>query len=147
MMRYLAIVLLVVATLPHPAFAAHSEMYNALYNATVQYVRREHPGKGKQMFTPVVSCIQLIGDEKSALINFAAGPKNDPVSTSLVLVQPQHLRSAMRASLMSALSEAPHFGSWAAVYATTSAPQPSVHGALSVRAFTFLTPVTRRCIN
>jgi hypothetical protein len=101
----------IVTTLTLPA-AAHSLAYDAIEAATIAYVHREH----SKEFNPTITCIRVARDGSLAIVNYDAGPENDPVSTTLFLAQPSKLPSYTAYSL----HVGPLVRGWGAVRATTT---------------------------
>jgi hypothetical protein len=102
----------------------HSQPYNEIKAATFDYVHRQHaPG-----FDPDIKCISLSSDGGLARVNYQAGPKDDPVPTTLILANPQ-LKTRMNKLALSALKGTPRtVEGWVAVRATTT-PIETHHGA------------------
>jgi hypothetical protein len=133
MKHYVALSLLVTMAMGFTTTLAlaHSETYQAIVAATIDYVHREHSPD----FTPTISCIQLGTGGASAIVNYSAGPKNDPVATTLVLIRPSKLSSSSSNTFM-IQSAAPAVDGWATVKATTSPLRPEGHvGAFMLQAF------------
>lgn len=142
-MTYVFCVILVAVATAVPPVTPTQGLHNAIQAATVYYVHKEHGPS----FDPKISCIQLTADGKGAIVNYAAGPPDDPIETSLTLVRPAALTSTQKAFLSPQLAKVPPLEGWAPIAATTSASSTNaVLGNEPAVMQLSLPPRVRKCI-
>lgn len=107
---------------PRASPSTHAPEFYPLKAATAAYVRTQHPGNREHpaAFLPKISCIQIGADRKSAIVNFSAGPENDPISTAVVFANTERVSGALTPQIRSDAVQG-----WTPIAATTS--QLSAH--------------------